>query len=92
MSQVLISDLGIDSVAMDLAAAFEKTPPARGIMCPVQVILESLDEKNRIALIKAIDSQLPAYIISKTVRAEGIKLSEGSVRSHRKGECKCATK
>jgi adenine-specific DNA glycosylase len=77
---------------MDLEAAFEKNQSPRGKICPVQVIMDSLDEKNRQALKKAIDSNLAAYVISKTVRAEGMKLAEMTIRAHRKGECKCATK
>jgi len=77
---------------MDLEAAFEKNLAPRGRLCPVQVIMDALDEKNRLALQKAMAGNLPAYVISKTVRAEGMKLAEMTIRAHRKGECKCATK
>jgi len=76
---------------MDLETAFTKYQP-KSQRCPVDLLLESLDEKNRKVLKTAIDGLLPTYIIAKTVRSEGLKLSEGSIVSHRKGQCKCATK
>jgi len=76
---------------MDLETAFTKYQP-RSKGCPVDLLLESLDEKNRKVLKNAIDGKIPTYLIAKTVRSEGLKLSEGSIVSHRKGDCKCATK
>ena len=76
---------------MDLEAAFQKYQPKNKI-CPIKAILEALDDKNRKVLQAAIDSQLAPYVIAKTVRSEGFKLSENSVYAHRKNECKCAKK
>ena len=76
---------------MDLETAFTKYQP-KSKKCPVDILLESLDEKNRKVLKNAIDGKIPTYLIAKTVRSEGLKLSEGSIVSHRKGDCKCATK
>lgn len=76
---------------MDLETAFTKyQPKSKG--CPVDLLLKSLDEKNSKVLKNAIEGKIPTYLIAKTVRSEGLKLSEGSIVSHRKGECKCATK
>jgi len=76
---------------MDLETAFTKYQP-KSQKCPVELLLESIDEKNGKALKNAIDGSLPIYVIAKIVRSEGLKLSEGSITSHRRGECKCATK
>ena len=76
---------------MDLEAAFIKNQPKKQ-QCPVRAILESLDDKNRKALESVLASQLAPYLITKTLRAEGLKISENSIYSHRKGECKCETK
>lgn len=77
---------------MDLETAFKKnTPSTRGFICPVQVLLEQLDEKNRAVLVEAMKTY-PNYLVVKALRSEGLKLSEGSLLTHKKGECKCVTK
>jgi hypothetical protein len=76
---------------MDLEAAFQKHRP-KNHLCPVLVILESLDDKNRKVLETALNGQLAPWVIAKTLRVEGLKISENSIYAHKKGECKCATK
>lgn len=78
---------------MDLAAQFDKqSRQTKGKACPVVILLDKLDEKNRAVLAEKLESNYPPYLIAKVVRAEGLRLSEGSVRSHRERQCKCAKK
>jgi hypothetical protein len=77
---------------MDIESAIDKVLPVRGNNCPVATLLESLDEKNRLALNDAITKGVPVHIITKALRSEGLRMAEETLRIHKLGACKCATK
>jgi len=78
---------------MDLEAAIAKNQPERiKDICVVKLLLERLDDQNKKALQNALDKNIPNHIICKALRAEKLKMSEESLRLHKAGACKCATK
>ena len=77
---------------MDLETALKKnTPTIRPNICATQILIDTLDEKNKSVLLEAMKTY-PDYLIIKALRSEGLKLSELSLKSHRLGECKCVTR
>ena len=78
---------------MDLENAIQKMQPARSAKdCVVAVLIDQLDETNRKAFLSAMERNVPVYLLTKALRSEGLRMSEESLRSHKAGICKCATK
>ena len=57
--------------------------------CSYQMTLNALSEKDRKTLDEAWAKGYSANIIVKALRAEGHKATAESIRSHRRGLCKC---
>jgi hypothetical protein len=57
--------------------------------CAYQMVLNEMPEKDRKVLDDAWERGLSANIIVKALRAEGYKTTPESIRSHRRGNCKC---
>lgn len=57
--------------------------------CAYQLTLNSMPEKDRKALEAAWEKGYSANIIVKALRSEGYKATAESIRSHRRGVCKC---
>jgi hypothetical protein len=60
--------------------------------CTFTTLAEKLNDKDREALIKAIESGIPTSTIAHALRSEGYKIGEPTINAHRQGKCRCATK
>lgn len=57
--------------------------------CSYQMMLNSMPDKDRKTLDEAWAKGYSANIIVKALRAEGYKATAESIRTHRRGVCKC---
>ena len=64
-------------------------PKPQKTLCPVGKVLESLDQKDKNALINAINSEMGALGIINSLKKNGYKISRDSFYPHRKRTCLC---
>lgn len=80
------------SLADALAAA---TMPQPGLPCPMAVIMEKLDERDRAQLLDAMNTplgtpgRLPTTVITKVLNASGYSIHHKGVDRHRNAMCRC---
>lgn len=80
------------SLADALAAA---KLPMRGMPCPIAVIIEQLEDRDRIQLLDAMDlptgtpGRLPTTVITKALISSGWPVHYKGVDRHRNGMCRC---
>lgn len=80
------------SLADALAAA---TMPQPGLPCPIAVILEQLEDRDRTGLVEAMDvpvgtpGRLPTTVITKVLIASGYLIHYKGVDRHRNAMCRC---
>jgi hypothetical protein len=58
-------------------------------VCAYQMLYDSLSKEDQKALDAAWSIEMPIAIVVRALRQEGHKTSMDSVRTHRRGECKC---
>ena len=58
-------------------------------VCAYQHLYDSLSKEDQKALDVAWGNEMPVAIVVRALRQEGHKTSMDSVRTHRRGECKC---
>ena len=66
-------------------------PQARKSSCKVRTILESLDAKDQVILVNAINNESwKAPALARELTARGIAISEKPILAHRRKVCSCA--
>ena len=67
------------------------TPPVMGRTCKVKTVAETLNDKDREILFKAIEDRETWAIktLSRELRKRGIELSESPLSNHRAKNCVC---
>lgn len=60
-----------------------------GSICPFAKLLNTLNEADRNAALKAIERQIPDVTLASALRKEGYKIAEISISQHRKKLCRC---
>lgn len=69
---------------------FREASKPKRMQCGVQRILESLDGKDRDALVVALsDAKVTAAAIEGVLSDAGHRLAQGTVSRHRRGQCGC---
>lgn len=76
----------MSSLAAALAA---QKPVGRGSTCGVKLLLDTLDDIDKQALINAFNSPMFSTDISRALKSEGHDIQNGTIARHRKGECNC---
>ena len=66
-------------------------PPVRVMPCAVRTLRDSLDEADRVILMKAMADidQWPNRTLAEALRQRGVSISEKPIRKHRMGLCSC---
>ena len=57
--------------------------------CSFQKLIDTLSEKDKIALQSAMDKGVPGSVVIHALKSEGHKTSNDSFYRHYKGMCKC---
>lgn len=58
-------------------------------ICPFAKLLNTLNEADRKAALKAIEKNIPDVTLASALRKEGYKIAEISISQHRKKLCRC---
>ena len=58
-------------------------------LCSYQVLYNSLSEQDQKTLDEAWEKQYPTNLIVQALRADGHKCSTDTIRTHKKGTCRC---
>jgi hypothetical protein len=75
---------------MALADSIEKHTVKSESKCTLAIIIEMLDEKDRVVLLDAIyKKNLPTSTLTAALRSEGYQIAEATFQNHRNGKCKC---
>lgn len=61
----------------------------RGRICPVGVLLDSLDKDDAAALSRVLDSSVSTRAIHGELMAEGYRIGRDTLGNHRNGWCRC---
>jgi hypothetical protein len=74
---------------VNLREAFEATPKRRsGVRCATCTTLEQMDAEDRDTLIELLKSDASSFVISAACKTAGYpKLTEGTLKRHRRGDC-----
>lgn len=76
------------SLADDLSGLANE--PVSRMRCSIGLLLESLDGSDRDALVVAVyDDNVRPTSLSRVLRSHGHKVSEQTIRRHRRRECRC---
>ncbi len=74
----------------DLREALSAVQTAEKVKCPMQKLLDTLDEETRLVVEeKVFDMDFPYTRIHKELRRAGFKISAETVGDHRNGRCVC---
>lgn len=84
-------EITVGNLAAALTAQSTRT---RGPRCSLGVLITTLDDTDRKALIAALDpnSGVEGSVIASALSLEGHKIKGHTVRRHRNGECGCGTR
>ena len=66
-------------------------PPKKSYYCKVGSVLAGLDVEDTQIFLKALadETTWPAWTLSQALKAKGVQLSDGPIRNHRRGSCRC---
>ena len=66
-------------------------PPKKSYYCKVGSVLAGLDVEDTQIFLKALadETTWPAWSLSQALKAKGVQLSDGPIRNHRRGSCRC---
>lgn len=66
------------------------TPPVRTHNCKVRTVAESLEEKDRIILLQAVDDEAWNFkTLSNELSKRGIVITDSGIAKHRRRQCAC---
>lgn len=72
-------------------SAHENGKP-KGPRCTIGILLNELDDIDRKALTKALESHMTGESIGQALRDEGHPVSGPTIQRHRRKQCSCGTR
>lgn len=69
----------------------ELNKPVKAYACKVRTIAAELDEKDSKTFLQAVnDTSWSPFLLMKELKANGLMISDRTIRTHRSGVCSCS--